>query len=66
MITEDKVIDIIEDHVLVGQYLDQLCCAIENPKVELPNFIPVCNDHLLTDRLTTITEYIKKLRSKQS
>lgn len=57
-------IEIIEDHVRVTDYLDQLCCAIENPKVEIPNFIPVCNDSLVTDRLTTITEHIKELRKK--
>ena len=55
-------IEIIEDHVRVTDYLDQLCCAIENPKVEFHNFIPVCNDSLITDRLTTITEHIKELR----
>lgn len=58
------LIEIVEDHVRVTDYLDQLCCAIENPKVELPNFIPVCNDSLTTDRLTTITEHIKELRKK--
>ena len=57
-------IEIIEDHVRVADYLDQLCCAIENPKVELPNFIPICNDSLVTERLTQITEHIKGLRKK--
>lgn len=57
-------IEIIEDHTRVTDYLDQLCCAIENPKVEIPNYIPVCNDGLITDRLTTITEHIKDLRKK--
>lgn len=64
MSDSDKVIEIIEDHVRVTDYLDQLCCAIENPKIELPNFVPVCNDSLVTDRLTTITEHVKKLRKK--
>ena len=57
-------IEIIEDHTRVTDYLDQLCCAIENPKVDIPNYIPVCNDGLITDRLTTITEHIKDLRKK--
>lgn len=57
-------IEIVEDHVRVTDYLNQLCCAIENPHVELPNFIPMCNDSLVTDRLTTITEHIKELRKK--
>ena len=64
MEANEGVLEIIEDHVRVTDYLDQLCCAIENPEVELPNFIPVCNDSLLTDRLTTITEHIKDLRKK--
>lgn len=64
MSDSDKVIEIIEDHVRVTDYLDQLCCAIENPKIELPNFVPVCNDSLVTDRLTTIAEHVKDLRKK--
>ena len=59
-----EVLEIIQDHTRVTDFLDTLCCSIENPKVELPNFIPVCNDGLTTDRLTTITEYIKELRKK--
>lgn len=54
----------IEDYTRVTDFLDCLCCAIENPKVEIPNFIPMCNEALITDRLTTITEHIKKLRKK--
>jgi hypothetical protein len=58
------IIEIVEDYTRVTDYLGNLCCAIENPKVEMPNFIPVCNDSLVTDRLTTITEHIKDLRKK--
>lgn len=61
---ENRTIDMIEDYTRVTDFLDCLCCAIENPKVEIPNFIPMCNEALITDRLTTITEHIKKLRKK--
>lgn len=64
MKVDTEILHIIEDHTLTTQYLDQLCCAIENPAVEIPNFIPICNDSLITDRLTTITEHIKDLRKK--
>ena len=64
MNVDHEILCIIQDHALVTQYLDQLCCACENPAVEVPNFIPVTNESLLTDRLTTITEHIKELRKK--
>ena len=59
-----EVLEIIQDHTRVTDFLDALCCSIENPKVEIPNFIPICNDSLVTERLTQITEHIKELRKK--
>lgn len=59
-----EILEIIQDHTRVTDFLDALCCAIENPKVELPNFIPICNDSLVTERLTQIAEHIKDLRKK--
>lgn len=64
MENNDRIIDMVEDYARVTDFIDNLCCAIENPKVELPNFIPMCNDGLITDRLTTITQHIKELRKK--
>lgn len=64
MKVDKEILEIIQDHTLTIQFLDQLCCSIENPKVELPNFIPVTNDSMITERLTTITEHIKELRKK--
>lgn len=64
MEVNDEILKIIQDHTRVTDFLDVLCCAIENPKVELPNNIPVCNEGLLTDQLTKITEHIGMLRKK--
>lgn len=58
-----KVISVIEDHVRVCDTLDSICCAIENG-TEMPNYIPVCNDTLVTDQLSKICETITKLRKK--
>ena len=60
---EKKVIDIIEDHARVTDTVDQICCAIENG-TPMPNFIPVCNDALVSDQLGKICETITKLRNK--
>lgn len=58
----DTVIEMIQDYTLVSNYLDNLCCALENGDVQLPNFIPVCADYTLTERLTQITEHINRMR----
>lgn len=60
---ENRSIDMIEDFARVRDVLDYICCAIENG-VDMPNFIPVCNDTMLTDQLTQIVEHIKDLRRK--
>lgn len=62
MKVDGRILEIIQDHELVTQYINCLCCSIDNPKVELPNFIPVCHDAFLTDMLTKIVEHIKYLR----
>lgn len=56
----DKLIEKIEDFARVCDFLDSVCCAIEN-NMELPNFIPMCNDSMLTDQLTKIAERLGKL-----
>lgn len=55
----DRVIDIIEDHESIVQTLDGMVSAIENG-LEMPNFIPVLHDTLVTDHLSTICEKLKK------
>jgi len=60
---EKKVIEIIEDHTRVTDTVDQICCAIENG-TPMPNFIPVCNDAMVSDQLGKICETITNLRKK--
>lgn len=59
----DKAIEIIEDHTRITDTLDSICCAIENG-TEMPNFIPVCNDTMVSDQLGKIAETITNLRKK--
>lgn len=59
----DKAIEVIEDHTRITDTLDSICCAIENG-TEMPNFIPVCNDTMLSDQLGKIAETITNLRKK--
>lgn len=63
MAKNDKTIEIIQDHARVCDTLDSICCAIENGTA-MPNFIPVCNDTILSDQLGKICETITKLRNK--
>lgn len=57
----DRIVNVIEDHANITQFIDQLYCAIEC-ELEFPNFIPVLHDTLVTDQLSKICEYIKKLK----
>ena len=59
----EQVIGIIQDHTRVTDTIDSICCAIENG-TEMPNFIPVCNDSMVSDQLGKICEEITKLRKK--
>lgn len=60
---EKNIIEVIEDHTRVCDTIDNICCAIENG-TEMPNFIPVCNDTMLSDQLGKIAETITNLRKK--
>ena len=60
---KDDVLEIIQDHTRVTDTIDSICCAIENG-TEMPNFIPVCNDTMLSDQLGKICETITNLRKK--
>ena len=59
----DKAIEVIDDHTRITDTLDSICCAIENG-TEMPNFIPVCNDTMVSDQLGKIAETITNLRKK--
>lgn len=63
MKVDKEVIEIIQDHTRVTDTIDSICCAIENG-TEMPNFIPVCNDTIISDQLGRICETITKLRKK--
>ena len=34
----DRLITIVQDYALLTEYLNQLCCAIHNKNLELPNY----------------------------
>ena len=63
MENSDKLINIIEDFAMMRHAVDSICCAIENG-TDMPNFIPVMNDAVLTDQLCKISETITALRRK--
>lgn len=63
MKVNDRIVNIIEDHACITQFLDGICCAIENG-TDMPNFVPVCNDTIVTDQLGKIAETITNLRKK--
>ena len=57
------VVQKLEDHARVCDTIDAICCALENG-TDMPNYIPVCNDGMLSDQLGKIAECITKLRKK--
>lgn len=63
MKADEKILNIIEDHANIVHAIDSICCSIENG-TEMPNYIPVLNDLMITDQLSLINETIKKLRQK--
>jgi len=62
---DNSVLEIVQDHTRVTDTIDSICCAIEN-NIDMPNFIPVCNDTMVSEHLGKICEYITELRKKQS
>ena len=63
MKVDRQIFETIQDHARVTDTIDSICCAIENG-TEMPNFIPVCNDTILSDQLGKIAETITNLRKK--
>lgn len=63
MKVDRQIFETIQDHTRVTDTIDSICCAIENG-TEMPNFIPVCNDTILSDQLGKIAETITNLRKK--
>lgn len=58
----DRLIDIIEDHESIVQCIDSIVCAMENG-TELPNFVPVLNDTVVSDHLSRICEKMRELKT---
>lgn len=61
MKTDDRIVNIIEDHVRICEAIDQIICSFENG-IDLPNFIPVLHDTVVTDQLGKIVERLKGTR----
>ena len=62
MMVSDNVLEVIQDHANITQFLDQVCCYLENDDVMKPNCIPVLHDTLVTDQLTMILQHLRKDR----
>lgn len=58
-----SVVEKLEDHARVCDTIDAICCAIENG-TDMPNYIAMCNDAMLSDQLSKICETITILRKK--
>ena len=62
MMIDGEVLHLIQDHKCVTQFIDALCCCIENDKVDVPNFIPMTNDPLIHEQLTALAEFVGKAK----
>lgn len=56
----ERIIDIIEDHESLVQCIDHICCSIQNG-MEMPNYVPMLHDSLLSDQLCRIIEKLKEV-----
>lgn len=63
MENNERVLNIIEDHIVICNYLDAICCALENG-TDMPNFSPITNDMMVGEQLEKICETFTKLRRK--
>ncbi len=55
----DRLLDIIEDHESITQFLGNLAVSLSDGG-KMPNFVPVLHDSLLTDYLSKICEKLMK------
>ena len=62
MKTGKEVLEVIQDHANITQFIDQVCCYLENDDLQKPNYIPVLHDVLVTDQLGVILRHIVKDR----
>lgn len=63
MITDSEVLRIVEDHALMVHAIDSICTALDNG-TDMPNFVPIMNDALVTDQIGKICEHLTTLRRK--
>lgn len=63
MMVSKNVLEVVQDHANITQFIDQVCCYLENDEVPKPNYIPVLHDTLVTDQLTMILEHLNKPKS---
>jgi len=56
-----QIIEIIEDHAMMADILNSICCALKNG-TSMPNYIPVMNDGVITDQLGKICEALTQLQ----
>ena len=60
MCAGEQVLHIVQDHESIVQFLDVLCCSIENDRVDVPNYVPMLNDGLMSDKLSKLAEFVKE------
>ena len=58
-----RILEHLEDFVSAKDTIDAICCGVENG-TDMPNYIPVCNDLLLSDQLGKIASCITSLREQ--
>lgn len=63
MKVDNNILRIIEDHALMVHCIDSICTALEND-TDMPNFIPILHDTLVTDQLGKICEVFSMLKKK--
>lgn len=63
MENNERIANIIEDYALMRHTIDCIGYALKEGK-DMPNYIPVMNDGVITDQLSKICETITTLRKK--
>ena len=60
---DEHTLRIIQDYTRITDTLDAVCCALENDDVDMPNFVPMCEDQTTTEQLQYIIEHLKGVRN---
>lgn len=59
MIPEKKMVEIIEDHARLCDVIGQIACALSDVRVQYPNYVPLFNDTVLSDHISSIIERLR-------